>query len=95
LFGHFTKDAEAAHGRYAQTEETSLPLTPIPIAPQPPQPPTQKMSGEQVTLGVETLQKLFGDSARVLVKDGEFNDVQGEKKYHHPSANSGIFPRNL
>jgi hypothetical protein len=26
---------------------------------------------------------LFGDSARVLVKDGEFNDVQGEKKYHH------------
>jgi hypothetical protein len=39
------------------------------------------MSGEQVTSGVETLQKLFGDSARVLVKDGEFNDVQGE--YHH------------
>ena len=30
---------------------------------------------------VETLETLLGKSARVLVKDGEFNEVQEE--YHH------------
>jgi hypothetical protein len=29
----------------------------------------------------ETLEKLFGKSTRVLVKDGEFNEVQDD--YHH------------
>ena len=29
----------------------------------------------------EMIEKLFGKSTRVLVKDGEFNEVQGS--YHH------------
>ena len=30
---------------------------------------------------VEAIEKIFGKSSKVLVKDGEFNDVQGE--FHH------------
>ena len=31
---------------------------------------------------VETLETLFGKTARVLVKDGEFNEVQGEYRHY-------------
>ena len=41
---------------------------------------------------VESLETLFGKSVRILVKDGEFNEVQGE--YHHSqlikATNNGI-----
>ena len=30
---------------------------------------------------VEAIEKLFGKSSKVLIEDGEFNDVKGE--YHH------------